>query len=248
MVALDLDVDGWEDLASISSSGSGSLHRNQGDGTITTAPWPIGATGLYSDMTKADFNNDGRVDLAVLARAQTPPITVYLNEVNGLTSGPSLSGSCPGSATSANAISAGDVNHDGRADLVIASGGNSPTGCVVVYFGLQGGQFSAGLRLSSYDIPGTLRVADIDNDGRDDIVVLHEGWNRIGVYLQQSDGTMAPEQLFYVSTPSHYYAHALGIGDLTGDGCPDVAIAGDSLTTLRGVGCETVFRSGFEAP
>jgi hypothetical protein len=247
LAAIDLDLDGWDDLASVSFSGGGSVHRNQGDGTVVTTLWPI-ATMTYRDMTKADFNNDGRVDVAILAPAQSPHVKVFLNEPEGLIESISLSAACPNSGASTGAIGAGDVNHDGLADLVIAGGGNSPTSCLLVYFGLPDGQFASALPLSSYDLPDTLRVVDINADGLSDIVVLHAGWHRIGVYLQRSDGTLEAEQLFFVLTPSAYYPHALEIDDLTGDGCPDVAIAGGGLTILRGVGCETIFRSGFESP
>jgi hypothetical protein len=46
----------------------------------------------------------------------------------------------------------------------------------------------------SYDIPEPIRVADVNGDARQDIVVAHGGWVALGVYLQQADGALMPEQ------------------------------------------------------
>lgn len=116
-----------------------------------------------------------------------------------------------------------------------------------VYYGNAGGEFAPALILPSHDIPKTVRVADVNRDGRDDIAVLHDPFARIGIYLQNAAGALEPETLF--SLPfGNYGSNALAIADFSGDGCPDVAIAdgGNGVVTLRGTGCESIFRGGFE--
>jgi hypothetical protein len=79
--------------------------------------------------------------------------------------------------------------------------------------------------LASYDVPEPVAVGDINLDGRPDIVVLHAGWMAAGVYLQQADGSLAPEELYPIPYASNYNTHGLAIGDVNNDGSPDIAIA-----------------------
>lgn len=104
------------------------------------------------------------------------------------------------------------------------------------------------MTVPSYDIPETLHVADVDLDGRQDVVVLHGGWLALGVYFQQSDGQLGTEQLFDTPDASHYGAQGFALGDFSGDGCTDVAIANYNygLVTMRGLRCGQLFADAFE--
>ena len=88
-----------------------------------------------------------------------------------------------------------------------------------------------------YDIPTPVEIADLDKDGRSDVVTLHSAWQRAGVSLGRADGTLAPEDL-YPLPDGHYDPHGLAVGDFTGDGWLDLAIADshDGLVILRSIG------------
>lgn len=79
--------------------------------------------------------------------------------------------------------------------------------------------------LPSYDIPEPVEVKDVTGDGLSDIVVLHGGWNSMGVYVQTADGSLSPEQLFPIPYASSYNVQGLALGDINNDGLPDAAIA-----------------------
>lgn len=247
MAVFDLDQDGRRDLATISFGQAGNLHRNPGDGSLDTQQWPVFAGGNNISMAPADFNRDGRTDMAVSGDAMSPPIAVYLNVDGVLVGWRALQSACPDSNDTMYGLAAGDVNGDGIVDLVATGGGNQPRACLRVHFGGLDASFAAALILPSHDIPKTVRVADLNRDGRDDIAVLHDAHGRIGIYLQNADGVLAPEILFPLPS-GNYGPHSLAIADFSGDGCPDVAIADGSngVVTLKGAGCETNFRSGFE--
>ena len=241
---VDLRGIGRKDLVSIGVN-SGYIHLNNGDGTVSGTPWPITLNG-WNSMAGGDLNGNGREDIVV---ASGYDIYMFQNQLNGsLAPAGSLSGDCDGWDISG--IGIGDINGDGIADIVASAGGNQPAACILVYHGTGGGGFSAAVPYASFDIPETLRVVDIDRDGRKDIVVLHGGWLAIGIYFQQSNGSLAAEVRYPLPYASHYSTEGLAIGDFSGDGCPDVAIADYNygLVTLNGASCQDrLFASGFEA-
>jgi hypothetical protein len=56
------------------------------------------------------------------------------------------------------------------------------------------------------------------------------------VYLQQANGALGAESLATIPYASHYNPHGLAVGDVNGDGAPDVAVAdyNHGLVVLRG--------------
>jgi hypothetical protein len=60
-----------------------------------------------------------------------------------------------------------------------------------------------------------------------DLVVSNNGSNSVGVLLGQGDGTFKPQLTF----PVGIRPFGIGVGDLNGDGLPDVVVANSSVTT-----------------
>ena len=127
----------------------------------------------------------------------------------------------------ATGVAIGDVNGDGRNDVVLAGGGNTPTS-IYVYYQTASGTLGPAVPVSTYDIPTAVRIADINGDGRGDVVVSHTGWSAVGIYLQQADGTLAPEVLFDAPY-GNYNPQSMAVGDVNHDGMPDIVIDGEVL-------------------
>ena len=130
-----------------------------------------------------------------------------------------------GSNVLPNGVGVGDVTGDGRNDVVVSYGGNRPGSSIGVFAQTASGTLAPLVSYPSYDIPEPVEVADVNGDGRADVVTLHGGWNEAGVYLQQANGTLGAESLYAIPYASHYDPHGLALGDIDGNGSNDIAFA-----------------------
>ena len=96
--------------------------------------------------------------------------------------------------TNTQGIGVGDVNSDGLNDVVASYGGNRPNAFLAVLTQTGSSTLVGPVSYPSYDIPEPVDVADLDLDGRADVVTLHGGWSKAGAYLQQLDGTLGNER------------------------------------------------------
>lgn len=85
--------------------------------------------------------------------------------------------------------------------------------------------------VSTHDLPMAVASADVDGDGRADIVVSHMGWMAVGVYLQQPSGLLGAEKR-YAAPYGNFLPGQLAVGDFNHDGLPDIAIAGSLIKQL----------------
>lgn len=232
--AVDVSGDGHADLIVSSAGGIKVWWQINGD----FMPSPAGAvlsTGGATEIEVGDVTGDG---LADVVSAQGPLIEVRRQRPDHSFEAPVTyhSGGLDG-WEGVNGIAVGDVDDDGLLDVVASVGGNKPNAWMVTRLQQPDGALGPAVRRTSYDIPESIEVADVTADGRDDVVVVHGGWSRVGVFVQDLPGTMASaEELFPVPYASHYHPKGLAVGDVTGDGRPDVALAdyNHGLVLLRG--------------
>jgi hypothetical protein len=141
-----------------------------------------------------------------------------------------------------------DVNNDGKADLIVARGDQTAG---YVFLGLGNGHFSAPLvwgGVAGTYTPTVLAVADINGDGKLDIVtgnapndgsVFGERAS-ISVFLGHGDGTFSGSQPFDLgfSVPR---PESIAVGDVNGDGRPDVILAGGASVDVAIQGSSPAF-------
>ena len=180
----------------------------------------------FMDVRQRDMNGDGLEDLAVPTSGYQFSI-YYRDGVNGFNPTPvthNRSACCY--------FAVGDFNGDGRADATSSAGLNAPTN-IELQLQQSSGQFAPAIMLPTDDRPGVMQGEDIDGDGDDDLVVLHQG-DGVGVYLQEQND-LQPE-----TTYGFYGGDAFAIGDLNSDGCKDIAYAVRSLGlyVYHGNGCQ----------
>jgi hypothetical protein len=118
----------------------------------------------------------------------------------------------------------GDLNKDGKPDLIV-TGGRSRS--ISVLLGQGDGRFRVPREpaLTASESPGEMALGDVNNDGSLDLAfVTHDSY---GVTLLLGDGkgglAFAPNSPILMKDGHHPHTHGLGIGDLNGDSKLDLA-------------------------
>ncbi len=172
---------------------------------------------LAPAMATGDFNNDGKLDVAINPGSQSFPffsitslVDVYLGNGDGTFSGPTEMDIGLGYLDMAGA----DVNGDGNLDLVAAG----PS----VLLGNGDGTFQAAQSYSGGGSQG-IAVGDLNQDGNPDLISTTDGKRSVTVFLNRGDGTFGGGVAYRTGT----YNRAVEKGDFNRDGFLDMAAAGD---------------------
>jgi hypothetical protein len=165
--------------AGLGSSGL-AVSLGNGDGTFTTAngsPISLGQN-LYA-IVVADFNGDGKLDVAV-TDSSTNDLYILLGNGDGTFGPPSTItvGSDP------DAMVAGDFNNDGKLDLAIANGGDNT---VTLLLGNGDGTFTqaSGSPYPVGKFPYQIVAADFNGDGKLDLATANLSDGTVSILLQQ---------------------------------------------------------------
>ena len=191
---------------------------------------------LGGSFVAADFNGDGRLDLAGSAATA---VAVLLNNGSG---GFAARAEFP-VAGNMQDLAAGDFNGDGNIDLAVTI--NNPQIGVSLLTGNGDGTFDAAVNLPNAaggDSPSIV-ATDLDGDAQLDLAIAHSmacyvapcvTTELMSVLMGNGDGTFQPARLVQVGRGMAKIA----VGDFNRDGIKDLAIAGDSLRLYRlyGVG------------
>lgn len=135
-----------------------------------------------------------------------------------------------------NAVVVGDFNNDGLQDVVTA---NMQNHSVSVLLGQSDGTFQAPRSSPAGEwFAYSLTTSDLNRDGKLDLVVSNTGSHQISVLLGHGNGTFAKPTQYGVATNPN----AVAVGDLNGDGTPDLCVANGngSVSVLLGNGDGTM--------
>jgi hypothetical protein len=229
----DFNLDGSPDIATANTS-SNSVSVLLGNG--------MGSFGAKTDFTAetspgymvvGDFNLDGRPDLAT-ANYNSSNVSVLLDTCNGTPcSGTSFAPKTDfGVGTNPVSVAVGDVNMDGKLDLVTA---NYNSNNVSVRLGAGAGGFGAATNFTVGTNPRAVAVGDFNLDGSPDIVAANFNGNNVSVLPGNGAGGFGAKTDFAVGTNPV----SVTMGDFNRDGKPDLAVANfntNNVSVLAGNG------------
>jgi hypothetical protein len=248
LVAGDFTGDGRLDLATGGVRLNGiSVLLNNGDGTFAEKQQAEFGPSFRSQprsLVAADFNGDGRLDLAT-ANTGSNDISVLLGNGDGTFQPQQLYAAGNGPV----ALVAGDFNGDGRLDLAVA---HFLDNMVSVLLGNGDGTFQPAVEYAAGNEPFALVAGDFNGDGKLDLAVLDGGdanGNGTGVsmLLGNGDGTFRPAKLYAAGNGPD----SLVAGDFNGDGNLDLAVVDSGDANGNGTGVSMLLGNGdgtFQAP
>ena len=244
MIGGDFNGDGKIDLAVLSWNYTSTSYvttlLGNGDGTFATpktstafAQNSNGGDFIPGSMVAADFNGDGKMDLAVVGDyISWGGVTILLGNGDGTftAAGPNLDLNADFGQ-----IATGDFNGDGIPDLIVTNyfeDGSSP----IIFLGKGDGTFTTKEASFTLDyFPTSILVGDFNGDGVLDLAF--SDLNGVEIALGHGDGTFKETAASPILVPSELYS--LTAGDFNHDGKLDLAGVdkyNERIVILAGVG------------
>ena len=123
-------------------------------------------------------------------------------------------------------MTVGDVNADGKLDLIVANS-NSYSYSVSVLLGNGNGTFRTQAAFATGYYPNSVTVGDVNADGKLDLIVANRLSNSVSVLLGNGNGTFQTQATFATGD-----AYSVTVGDVNGDGKPDLIVANSRSSSV----------------
>jgi hypothetical protein len=232
----DFDHNGTPDLVTANSNGTISVLLNNGNGTFKPRT-DLTVSGAPRAIAVGDFNGDGNLDV-VVAQQLTNNVSLLLGNGNGTFARPTVFAASSSLSFAPSSLAVGDVNGDGKLDLVVNSiGGEDST---ISQFGVLLGNGKGAFSAPIFNAPqggedGDVVLGDFNNDGRLDVAVGGEATLADGLaeFNGNGDGTFgAPFLSPHNLSTGGINPFGVAAADLNGDGLVDLVAANTASNSV----------------
>jgi hypothetical protein len=202
--------------------------------TSTLVPTvPLGRCDIAVDaqpvsVAAGDFNRDGNPDVVYADQGQNRVSVLFLTPElfpNSFECAPQPAGRQFALSAEPAAVAVGDLNHDGRLDIAVAT---SAGVAVLLAKPTTEGDFLNPVTYTVGTDPRAVAIADLDRNGRPDIVTANSGDNSVSILYGRGDGTFDSVVALAAARP----LTALVVADLNRDGGPDLIVASGTTREL----------------
>jgi hypothetical protein len=240
----DIDNNGYKDIILIGCLNDGGddctngviakVYTNNGTTLTENLSWEQNLTGVgFGSVSLEDINNDGKLDLSLLGCDSSISLScngnyiskIYINNGSTFTENSQWEQNLTG--TFNGALNFGDVNNDGKLDLILI--GQTISSNIAKIYINNGSTFTENSQWEQ-NLTGVYQgesvFGDVNNDGKLDLILTGDtGFTRITkTYL--NNGTTLIENLIWSQSLLSVDRGSLAVGDINNDGYLDLDLIG----------------------
>jgi gliding motility-associated-like protein len=240
----DLDGDGKPDLVVVNNGANTiSLLRNTStNGSITSSSFATkvdlttGSIPYY--VAIADLDGDGKPEIVVANNVGNSVSVFYNKSTKGSITTGSFSGKVDFAVgTAPRSVAIGDIDGDGKADLIVS---NTTSNNVSILMNttttgsITASSFAAAVNFATGSGPRGIAVGDLDGDGKPDLAIADFGASTVSVLRNTATAGVINSSSFAatVDITCGLHPYVVAIGDIDGDGKPDMAVANQGANTV----------------
>lgn len=188
--------------------------------------YPTGSSSRPCFDVIGDFNNDSRLDIAIV-NCHRQNIGIFYGYGDGTFS--NIITYTAGNGSAPQSIAVGDFDQDGLLDIVVA---NQITSNIAILHGIVQivGMEQVTCSTGSTSHPQSIAVGDFNNDNRLDFAVGNYGTDSIGIFLQNFNETFPTEIM--LSTGSLSFPVSIAVKDLNNDNQLDIVVANSGTDNI----------------